>query len=84
MAFIADVMSVDTARLAGLFLVADPAFHHLAQLEIFKPFLANQAFVIHGSSLFVRHVRQRVHRQGRALVGAALLERHVVHLRGQA
>ena len=47
MAFIADIVSVDTACFAVFFFVADRALHELVSFEIHKGRFADQTFFFH-------------------------------------
>ena len=50
-AAVADIVTVDAAGLAGLFLVADGALHHRVLFEIFQRRAADQTFFAHGDLL---------------------------------
>ena len=47
-AVVADIVAMDAAGFAGLFLVADGALHHRVLFEIFQRRAADQTFFAHG------------------------------------
>ena len=58
MACIADIVAMDASGFAELFSVAQRAFHEHIRREIFKLRMADQAFFIHESLLFISGIRQ--------------------------